>query len=179
MNVIQDFIAAGRINRPKTANSMKGITIHDTGNKAKGADAAAHAKYIKSLNERTSWHYTVDDSSVYQHLPDNEKSYHTSSAEANESSIAIELCVNSDGDFAKTVDNAVELVRGLMQKHGIAAENIKRHKDWTGKNCPASLSDAQWKEFLARCSAEESQEAAVRFVTVDELRAMGYAGVRL
>ena len=35
---------------------------------AKGADALAHAKYIKTLNERTSWHYSVDDKAIYQHV---------------------------------------------------------------------------------------------------------------
>ncbi len=176
MERIQDFIPKGRINRPGTANSCRYITIHDTGNKSPGADAAAHAKYIKSLNEKTSWHYTVDDEYIYQHLPDGEKSYHTSDKEANESSIAVELCVNQDGDIAKTVDNAVLLVRGLMKNHGVPAENIKRHKDWTGKNCPASFDETAWKEFLARCTASES--GSERYITIDELKQMGYAGVK-
>lgn len=176
MERIQDFITKGRINRPGTANSCRYITVHDTGNKSVGADAAAHAKYIKGLNEKTSWHYTVDDEYIYQHLPDSEKSYHTSDKEANESSIAIELCVNADGDFAKTVDNAVCLVRELMKKHSIPAENIKRHKDWTGKNCPASFDETAWKEFLARCTAPES--GSEKYITIDELKAMGYAGVK-
>ena len=177
--IVQDFIAKGRINRPGMVNSCKYITIHDTGNKSVGADALSHAKYIKSLKDRTSWHYTVDDSdgnTVYQHLPDNEKSYHTSSLKANESSIAIELCVNADGDFEKTVDNAVCLVRELMKKHSIPAENIKRHKDWTGKNCPASFTEAAWKEFIARCTAAES--GSEKYITIDELKQMGYAGVK-
>lgn len=177
MNIIQDLIAERRVNRPKTANSCEYITIHDTGNKSEGADAAAHAKYIKGLNEKTSWHYTVDGSSIYQHLPDGEKSYHTSDKEANESSIAIELCVNSDGDFEKTVDNAVWLVRELMKKHGIPAENIRAHRDWTGKSCPASLAGDKWTEFLARCAAEEDSETE-KYISVAELKAMGYAGIR-
>ncbi|MBQ7054568.1 MAG: N-acetylmuramoyl-L-alanine amidase [Oscillospiraceae bacterium] len=176
MERIQDFIPKGRINRPGTANSCKYITIHDTGNKSPGADAAAHAKYIKSLNEKTSWHYTVDDECIYQHLPDNEKSYHTSDKEANESSIAVELCVNADGDFEKTVENAIDLIRDLTKKFNIPAENIKRHKDWTGKNCPASFNEAAWKEFLARCTAAESRSE--RYITIDELKQMGYAGVK-
>lgn len=179
MERIQDFIAKGRINRPGTANSCKYITIHDTGNKSVGADAAAHAKYIKSLNEKTSWHYTVDDEYIYQHLPDSEKSYHTSDKEANESSIAVELCVNADGDFAKTVENAVYLIRGLAEKYNIPIENIKRHKDWTGKNCPASFDEAAWKEFLARCTEPTASESgSEKYITIDELKQMGYAGVK-
>lgn len=174
MNIIQDFIPVGRINRPRTANSCRYITIHETANSGKGADAAAHAKYVKSLKERTSWHYTVDDGSIYQHLPDEEKSYHTSSSIANESSIAVELCVNSDGDFQKTVDNAVWLVHELMKKHGIPAENIRSHRDWTGKNCPEKLLESGWDEFVSRCAAQEAE----RFISVDELKTMGYVGIK-
>ncbi len=177
MEIIQDLIPKGRINRPGTENLCKYITIHDTGNKSAGADAAAHAKYIKSLNEKTSWHYTVDDKRIYQHLPDNEKSYHTSDKVANESSIAIELCVNSDGNAVKTVANAVDLIRKLVKKMNIPVENIRRHKDWTGKNCPASFTEAAWKEFLAKCEEKETVPAE-KYITVAELREMGYVGVK-
>ena len=176
MDIIQDLIPKGRINRPGTANSCKYITIHDTGNKSPGADAAAHAKYIKSIKEKTSWHYTVDDKSIYQHLPEREKSYHTSDKAANETSIAIELCVNADGDFEKTVDNAIDLIRDLTKKFNIPAENIKRHKDWTGKDCPGSFDEAAWKEFCEKCTAPERVEE--QYITIDELKKMGYAGVK-
>ena len=174
MEIIQDLIPKGRINRPGVKNSCTYITIHDTANKKKGADAAAHARYIKTITNKTSWHYTVDDKSIYQHLPDNEKSYHTSDKGANESSISIELCVNSDGNFDKTVSNAVWLVRELMRKHGVSAENIRGHRDWTGKACPATLKGDKWNEFVRRCAEKEDD----KYITIDELRAMGYVGVK-
>ncbi|MBQ6846976.1 MAG: N-acetylmuramoyl-L-alanine amidase [Oscillospiraceae bacterium] len=174
MEIIKDFIPKGSINRPGKKNLCRSITIHDTANKKNGANAAAHAKYIKTLREKTSWHYTVDDGSIYQHLPDEEKSYHTSRADANETSIAIEMCVNEDGDFDKTLKNTICLVRELMKKHAILPGNIKRHSDWTGKNCPASLGEVQWEEFVERCSEIEDD----KYITIDELRTMGYAGVK-
>lgn len=176
MNIIQDVIKKGAINRPQAKNSCEFITIHDTANKARGANAAAHAKYIKTLKERTSWHYTVDDESVYQHLPDGEKSYHTSSSVANENSIAVELCVNEDGDFEKTKENAILLVRGLMKKHGIPAENLRAHRDWTGKNCPASLAGEEWESFLARCREGDAPRKAI---SIAELREMGYTAIEI
>lgn len=174
MEIIKDFVPKGSINRPGVKNECRSITIHDTANKKKGADALAHAKYIKTIKDRTSWHYTVDDKSIYQHIPDEEKSYHTSRADANETSIAIEMCVNEDGNFEKTVENTVWLVRELMKKHGILPGNIKRHSDWTGKKCPASLGEAQWEAFVEKC-AEEIPE---KLITIDELRKMGYTGVK-
>lgn len=178
MEVVQDFISEGRVNRPGSENSCEYITIHDTGNTRSGADAKAHAKYIKNATERTSWHYTVDDGSIYQHLPDDEKSYHTSKAEANENSIAIELCVNADGDFAKTVDNAVWLVHTLCKKYGIPVSNIMSHKDWTGKNCPATLLKNGWDEFIKRCS-EEDQPQKEKAISTSELRELGYTSIIL
>ena len=174
MNIIQELIPKGRINRPGTKNSCKYITIHETGNKSVGANAADHAKYIKGLNGRTSWHYTVDDFLIYQHIPDNEKSYHTSDKTANETSISIELCVNSDGDFYKTVENTERLVRELMKKYKIPAENIRSHRDWTGKNCPAQLVGEKWKEFISHCAAEEKE----KFISIEELKNMGYIGIK-
>ena len=177
MEIIQNIIKEGRINRPKAGNSCRFITVHDTANTDRGADAKAHANYVGTVNKRLSWHYSVDDHSIYQHLPDNEKSYHTSSAEANENAIAIELCVNSDGDFEKTVTNAVWLVKTLMNRHGIPPQNIMTHKDWTGKTCPHTLLSDGWKEFLARCSAEDT--APEKFISVQELRDMGYSGIAI
>ncbi|MBQ6845561.1 MAG: N-acetylmuramoyl-L-alanine amidase [Oscillospiraceae bacterium] len=174
MEIIQDMIPKGRINRPGVKNSCTYITIHDTANKKKGADAAAHARYIKTITNKTSWHYTVDDHSIYQHIPDEEKSYSTSDKEANENSIAVEMCVNSDGDYGKTVENTIYLVRELIKKHGILPSRICRHEYWTGKNCPASMSEEEWREFVKRCAEKEDD----KFITIDELRAMGYVGVK-
>ena len=176
MEIIQDIIKKGQINRPGARNSCISITVHETANKKKGADAKAHAKYIKTLNERTSWHYTVDDKSVYQHIPDEEKSYHTSSAEANESSISIELCVNADGNFEKTKENAAWLINHLMEKHRIPPENIYTHKDWTGKNCPATLLSEGIDKFLL-CFFEK--DIGENVISVNKLREMGYTKISL
>lgn len=180
MKITQDIINPGSVNRPQTKNSCKYITIHDTANKSQGADAAAHAKYIKSVKDRTSWHYTVDDSEIYQHIPDDEKCYHTSNLNANESSIAIELCVNADGDFEKTKQNAAELVNMLMEKYNIPKENLRAHRDWTGKDCPASLRGEAWDTFVQICTkkpAEEQEDG--RVISIDELRKMGYTTIQI
>ena len=176
MEITQDIIKAGSVNRPQTKNSCKYITVHDTGNKNRGADALSHAKYIKSLKEKTSWHYTVDDSRIYQHIPDGEKSYHTSDRKANESSIAIELCVNADGDFEKTKKNAASLVNMLMERYSIPKENIRAHRDWTGKDCPATLRGDAWENFLRMCAEKKTDG---KIISIQELREMGYTAIQL
>ena len=48
MKIVEDFIPVGRENRPGLKLSgPEWITIHDTANTGKGADAAAHARYLK------------------------------------------------------------------------------------------------------------------------------------
>lgn len=49
----------------------------------------------------------------------------------------------------KTVDNAADLVKYLMQKYGIDADHVIMHADVTGKYCPAPWLDylEQWESF--------------------------------
>jgi N-acetylmuramoyl-L-alanine amidase len=158
--MIKDFIPVSNINRPNRPNTMSSITIHNTDNTEKGANAKAHAKHIKNITDKTSWHYTVDDKEIYQHIPDNEASYHTNNREGNDTSIAIEICVNSDGNLLKATNNAVELCRELMKKHGI--KTLKRHYDWSDKYCPRNLMNGQpysWNEFIEKVKNMTKQEA--------------------
>ena len=159
-----NIIPAGRRNRPGGRNPDVYITIHETGNTDAGADAEAHGKYLTgSAGEAslTSWHYTVDDHAIVQHLPDNETAYHAgdgATGPGNTQSIGIEICVNSDGDFEKAKANAAALVRLLMAEHGIPLANIKQHHDWSGKDCPQTIraTPGAWDAFLTMCKGETS-----------------------
>ena len=165
ITIQQDIIPAGRRNRPGGRNPDVYITIHETGNTDAGADAEAHGKYLTgSAGEAslTSWHYTVDDHAIVQHLPDNETAYHAgdgAGGPGNATSIGIEICVNQDGDFEAAKANAAALVRLLMAEHGIPLGNIKQHHDWNGKNCPATIraTPGAWEAFLALCGGESEE----------------------
>ena len=149
-------------NRPGGSNPCKYITIHETGNAAKGADAAAHAAYLDSdAGERdmVSWHYTVDDHAIVQHLPDYETAYHAGDGKdgpGNTTSIGIEICVNAGGDFQAAQANAAALVRLLMEEHGIGIEHVVQHNHWNGKDCPKTIraTTGAWEAFLALCRGE-------------------------
>jgi len=92
-------------------NSKKYIVIHETANTRKGANANAHARLQANGNSRNaSWHYQVDDKEIVQSFSDNSQCWHAGNKYYNENSIGIEICVNSDGDFKKAVDNAVKLL---------------------------------------------------------------------
>lgn len=124
------------------------ITVHETGNTSKGANALAHAKLQAAGNSRTaSWHYQVDDKEIWQSIPDDEMAYHAGTSAGNSQSIAIEICVNQDGNFEKAKANAIWLIRHLMVKHNIPISRVVPHKHWSGKNCPQNLLP-QWNQFI-------------------------------
>ena len=173
------LIAPGADNRPGGSNPCKYITIHETGNAAKGADAAAHADYLDSdAGERdlVSWHYTTDDHAIVQHLPDSETAYHAGDGKdgpGNTTSIGIEICVNAGGDFAQAQANAAALVRLLMEEHGIDIEHIVQHNHWNGKDCPKTIrsTPGAWEAFLVLCNGEPVD--AELSAAVDKLAAKG------
>ncbi|MCM2678019.1 peptidoglycan recognition protein family protein [Alkalicoccobacillus plakortidis] len=139
MNIIQDFIPMSNSNRPGTSLNPTYITVHETANTNHGANAEMHARYVKGAdaqNRQVSWHYTVDDTVIYQHLPTNELGWHSGS-NGNRQSIGIELCVNSDGNFAATRARGIELVRSMMNQLDIPLSRVVSHQHWTGKNCPS------------------------------------------
>ena len=159
----EDIISDWRRNRPsRDTNPGAYITIHETGNAAKGADAAAHGAYLDSdAGERdmVSWHYTVDDHAIVQHLPDYETAYHAGDGKAgpgNTTSIGIEICVNAGGNFEAAKANAAALVRLLMEEHGIPLDNVVQHNRWNGKDCPKTIraTAGAWEAFLALCRGE-------------------------
>lgn len=168
ITIVEMLVGKGRKNRPGKANPCKYITIHETGNKAKGADAEAHGAYVRgdaAASSQVSWHYTVDDHAIVQHIPDGETAYHAgdgATGPGNAQSIGVEICVNSGGDFAQAKRNAAALVRLLMAEHGIPAANIKQHHDWSGKDCPHTIraTPGAWEAFLALCKGQVSGGAA-------------------
>lgn len=141
MNIKQKFIPKGTKARSGYAMTPIYITIHNTANTKKGADAESHANYMSGNGSNTyvSYHYVVDDKEIYQLLPDNEVAWHAGDGgqgTGNRKSIGIEICENSDGDILKATNNAVELTAYLMKKHNISINNVVQHNKWSGKNCP-------------------------------------------
>lgn len=145
--------------------SIKYLVIHYVG--ATGG-AEANCKYYANNKLSASAHYFVGHAGeIWQSVEDKDIAWHCGAKSCrhksarNSNSIGIELCCRKNPwRFEQaTVDSAVELVQYLMAKYGIPAQNIIRHYDVTGKNCPAPyVSDtAAWNAFRARCRGEKAQ----------------------
>jgi N-acetylmuramoyl-L-alanine amidase len=137
------------------------ITMHETGNTNRGANARAHGNYLRgndAANLPVSWHYTVDDTVTVQHLPETEDAFHAGdgAGSGNRQSIGIEICVNSDGDFQRAIDRAAVLVADICTRRNIPMENIRQHFDWSRKNCPQNIRVGRphsWSVFLDKVKA--------------------------
>ncbi|PEQ44220.1 hypothetical protein COL10_31630 [Bacillus cereus] len=143
--------------RPGYAMDPRYITIHETDNENSGAGAKNHAKYlynqaIGDTDRGASWHFTVDDKEIYQHLPLNENGWHAGDGETgtgNRKSIAIEIAVN--GNYDKAVENARKLTAYLMKELDIPLDNVKKHQYFSKyhKKCPAKMiARGAWNDFL-------------------------------
>lgn len=157
-------------NRPKKKLvKLKGVVIHWTANTNPGADAVANRNYFNTTSNWASTHYIVDDRQIIRCLPDDEIGYHVGSTnytrladelrEAKYSPnyflLGIEMCVNEDGDWNRTYNSTVELAVYLLKKHGLTVNNLYRHYDITGKNCPKMmLEENAWNEFKAKVASE-------------------------
>ena len=137
---------------------IKFIVIHYTGNTSKGANADAHYRYLQNATRYGSAHYYVDDNNIIQCIGDSITAWSVGDNQGygnalngctNYNSISVEMCVNSDGDFNKTLFNTIELTKELIRNFPNA--RVCRHYDVTRKNCPAMMSgknNAKWNDFL-------------------------------
>ena len=152
----QDFIPVGRRNRPGYKLTPKYITIHTTANPDVGA--AAHASYIKgdaAAAIPASWHFTVDDKEIYQHLPLTENGWHCgdgTNGTGNRQSIGVEICeYTNKARQDQAISNAAWLTAKLLTDYSLTIAAVKQHYDWSGKNCPRVLRAraSGWQDFLA------------------------------
>jgi N-acetylmuramoyl-L-alanine amidase CwlA len=66
------------------------------------------------------------------------------------------MCVNSDGDFQRTIDRTAVLVADICTRRNIPMENIRQHFNWSGKNCPQNIRAGRphgWDVFLDKVKA--------------------------
>ncbi len=118
---------------------VKGVVIHYTANP--GADAMANRNYFENLKDTgetsASSHFIVGlDGTIIQCIPLDEIAY--ASNKRNIDTISIECChPGKDGKFTKeTYDSLIKLTAWLCGKYNLKKDDIIRHYDVTGKDCP-------------------------------------------
>lgn len=142
---------SNKSSRPGHKMIPKYITIHNTGNSRKGANAAMHSTYVDTHSGYISWHFTVDDQQIIQELPIYENAWHAGDGNGagNRQSIGIEICENIDGDYKKAEENAAKLVSFLLEELKLDLSAVYPHQHWNGKYCPHKILDEGWDKFMA------------------------------
>lgn len=153
------------------------IVIHDTGMPAITDDAKGLNKYIhdqaNSPDGRVaSWHFSIDDKDLFQHVPTDEIAWHAGDGSrkygekaynfktekydiggGNHNGIGIETCINPTNDYELTLKRTAKLVAMLLYKYNLELDRIKQHYDFSSKNCPNIIRSTKglWESFLEDC----------------------------
>lgn len=175
------LIPAGNRNRPQTAMNAGGpryITVHETGNTNAGANAEMHRRFTHEGGgpESVSFHYTVDDREAIQLLTNTEIGWHAGDGCDNRQtdwgcfdSVAIETCVNSDGNWEQTLRNLVLLIAKLIRETPSlagrrAADILRQHFNASGKNCPQRIrAQGRWNWLVDEVQRELDGTSAPAF----------------
>jgi N-acetylmuramoyl-L-alanine amidase len=152
----QAYIKPRKNTRPQLKLlGVKGIVLHYTATPS--ATAENERKYFDNGagGRSASAHIFVDKKEVVQIIPFSEVAYHANdkackvpqlkatasyykSGGANLTSIGVEMCIEKDGSLhPDTYKRTVEVVAFLCKTYKLGENDIFRHYDVTGKNCPA------------------------------------------
>lgn len=166
MQITENFLTPNKYSRPqKPLEKVTKIAVHYVGNP--GTSAIANRNYFenqKNGGTYVSSHYIIGlQGEIIQCIPLNEWSYCTN--QANGYSISIECChPDSTGKFNEATEQSLaELCAYLLEKFGLGVDDIIRHYDVTGKQCPlywsptkyqsAEVANARFKAFKDRVAA--------------------------
>ncbi len=162
------IIPVSNANRPGSKlapNVPPYLTVHETANTTNGANAEMHRVFLVNGGgpDSVSFHFVVDDHEAVQLLPLDEIGWHAGDGCDDYpdgvgtddigcfASVAIETCVNADGDWPKTVKNLQELMAQIIQgdkridfgdgraKGLFSHTRIAQHNAWSGKDCPHKI----------------------------------------
>lgn len=167
----------------RNTSLIKYLVYHYTAND--GDTDEANAKYFHNNVVKASAHRFVDDDSVTISVPDNYVAWHCGGGLqgskghtyykkcTNTNSIGIEMCdTKRNGKYEvtpKTRSNAIALGKEIVKKYGIKKENVIRHYDVTGKNCPAYFvkDEEAWIKFRNEIFESENNEFKKYYIKVN------------
>lgn len=137
-------------------NPKRYVTIHQTGNLSRGANANMHARLQKNNPRNASWHWQVDAVEAVQSFPHSVRCWHASDGggPGNMQSIGIEICINQDQNYNQQVANGAKLAAWVLNHEGLTLDKMYRHYDWdkkSRKRCPRQIMDGKngitWTKF--------------------------------
>lgn len=135
-----------------STDGVKGVVVHYTANP--GSTAQNNRDYFENLKDtkdnQVSSNFVVGmEGEIIQCIPTSEIAYASNSR--NHDTVSIECChPDETGKFTEdTYQSLVELVAFLCGKFDLTTEDVIRHYDVTGKECPKYFVDHEdeWQAF--------------------------------
>lgn len=165
MKITDALLTPNKYSRPQIPlKNVKKVVLHYVGNP--NSTAMANRNYFenqKNGGRYVSSHYIIGlKGEILRCVPENEVAY--CSNQANSYSISIECChPDATGKFTgATTSSAAELCAYLLKKYGLEVNDLIRHYDVTGKQCPLwfvptkyqseAVANARWAGFKALVS---------------------------
>ncbi len=155
-----ELLTINEYSRPGTqTGKIQGIVIHYTANP--GSTAMQNRNYFEGLKDskktKASSHFVVGlRGEIVQCIPTWEVAY--ASNERNSDTVSIETChPTADGSYTEeTYQSMIELTAWLCKKFDLTEEDVIRHYDITGKNCPKYFveNETAWTEFQQQVGEE-------------------------
>ena len=138
--VTEEFLPVNEYSRPGTPlEQVNGIVVHYVGNP--NTTAEQNRSYFANLAQTgetsASSHYVIGmEGEIIQCVPLDEIAY--CSGERNADTISIECChPDETGKFTDaTLESLRTLLRYLIDHYGLQREDVIRHYDVSGKECP-------------------------------------------
>jgi len=155
----QMYLSLNNYSRPGTLlNEINGIVIHNIGNP--GTTALQNRNFFENLSVTQERHASSNfiiclDGVILQCVPVTEIAY--ASNARNIDTISIEICHPDDtGRFTEeSYAAAVRLTAWLCERFGLTADDVIRHYDVIGKECPRYFvrNEAAWETFKSDVTA--------------------------
>ena len=126
------------------------IIVHNTAN---DASAMAEISYMIGNNNKVSFHCAVDNTRIVQGIPFNRNSWNAGdgkNGDGNRKGISIEICYSKSGgeDFENAEKLAAEYIAFLLKQYNWEIDRVKKHQDFSNKNCPHRTLEEGWQNFL-------------------------------
>jgi N-acetylmuramoyl-L-alanine amidase len=145
MYQIKELLPVGSLARPgKKLDTIQSITIHWVGPYPGQSVYAPYYWWRDGPDGKgitASAHFIIKDDTCLQAIPINEVAWHCGNALGNNTSIGIEVIpVDTSGKFSVlSIETLKEVLASLPKVP------LKRHYDWTGKDCPRYyILDERW-----------------------------------
>lgn len=142
MEIQEMFLTPNNYSRTgEEQGQIQNIVVHWVGNA--NTSAVANRNYFNNLKDThetyASSHYIIGlNGEIIYCVPEDEVAFHAGDRNMNRHSIGIENChPDWNGKFNDaTYNSLIELCVDICKRYGLGVDNIIRHYDVTGKDCP-------------------------------------------